>query len=85
MLDELNRKLAEINAKPYLTVAESALLLNVSESHLYKQIKLAREKKAERPIPFHDIGDKTCQRLPRAALLRWAAGEETEKALRALG
>ena len=76
----LKRTLAQINAKPYLTVAEAALLLNVSESHLYKQIKLTRDKKTKRPIPFHDIGGETCQRLPREALLLWArsADEDVE-------
>jgi hypothetical protein len=37
--DELARKLAEINAQPYITVPEAQLLFGCSDSHIYKQIK----------------------------------------------
>jgi hypothetical protein len=77
-LDEAARKLAEINSKPFITVPESQLLLGCSDSHIYKQIKLAREKKVANPIPYMDIEGVYC--LPREALLRWATPERLKVA-----
>ena len=68
-LDEAVRKLAEINSKPLITVPEAQLLLGCSDSHLYKQIKLAREKKTTNPIPYMDI--EGVYILPREEFLRW--------------
>jgi hypothetical protein len=69
-LDETARQIAEINCKPFITVPEAQLLLGCSDSHLYKQIKLAREKKTANPIPYMDI--EGVYSLPREALLKWA-------------
>ena len=52
---KLKHTLAQIMAKPFLRLTEAALLLNVSESQLRKQIKLAGNKKgSDDPIPFTD-------------------------------
>jgi predicted DNA-binding transcriptional regulator AlpA len=71
--DDIARKLAEINIKPYITVPEAQLLLGCSDSLLYKHIKEARSGKAKRPIPYRDIGMYT---FPRELLLRWVDGED---------
>jgi predicted DNA-binding transcriptional regulator AlpA len=67
------RQLAEINAKPYITVPEAQLLLGCSDSLLYKHIKDARSGKAKRPIPYRDIGVYI---FPRELLLCWVDGED---------
>ncbi len=68
-LDDTSRKLAEINSKPFITVPEAQLLLGCSDSHLYKQIKLARENKTTNPIPYFDI--EGVYILPREEFLSW--------------
>jgi hypothetical protein len=68
--DETARALAEINTKPNITVPEAALLLGCSGSHLYKQIKLARQNKTVHPIPYLDM--EGVYSLPREELLKWA-------------
>jgi hypothetical protein len=67
-LDETARKLAEIKAKPFITIPEAVLLYRCSDSHLYKQIKLAREGKTDNPIPFMDVGTYV---LPHEDFLNW--------------
>src|SRR3712207_3831025 len=71
--DEIAQALAEINAKVNVTVAEAALLLGCSDSHIYKKIKLAKQNKSNRPIPYNDLDG--VYSLPREALLKWAAGK----------
>src|ERR1043165_4489734 len=67
---ELYRKLSEINAKVHVTVPEAALLLNCSDSHLYKLVGEAKKGKRKRPIPYLDLDGVTV--LPRLQLLEWA-------------
>jgi hypothetical protein len=67
---ELYRKLSEINAKVNVTVPEAALLLNCSDSHLYRLVGEAKKGKRKRPIPYLDLDGVTV--LPRLELLRWA-------------
>src|SRR5947209_4667049 len=67
-LDETACKLAEIKAKPFITIAEAELLYRCSDSHLYKQIKLAREGKTDNPIPYIDVGTYV---LPHEEFLQW--------------
>ncbi len=68
-LDGTARKLAEINSKPFITVPEAQLLLGCSDSHLYKQIKLAREEKTANPIPYMDV--EGVYIIPREEFLKW--------------
>jgi hypothetical protein len=77
---ELAAQIARINAKPNITVAEAALLLNCSESHLYVKIKAAKKKKPDCPIPFYDLDGVYV--LPREALLEWAAQKKEQKPLK---
>lgn len=66
----LYRRLSEINAKVHVTIPEAALLLNCSDSHLYKLVGKARRGKSKRPIPYLDLEGVTV--LPRLQLLEWA-------------
>jgi predicted DNA-binding transcriptional regulator AlpA len=67
--DETAQQLALINTKPFITVPETMLLLNVSKDTLYKRVREAKKGTAQHPIPFQDIGAIT---FPRVELLEWA-------------
>lgn len=70
----LRSTLALIKAKERITVKEAALLLSCSESHIRKLIKLARQGKTQRPIPFADIEGVTV--FPPDELLVWASPKQ---------
>jgi predicted DNA-binding transcriptional regulator AlpA len=68
--DEMKRKLAEINAKIYITVPEAEFLFGCSDSYFYRQLKLARAGKTEQPIPYLYPGVYI---FPREELIEWMA------------
>lgn len=72
--EETSRMIAKINSKPRITIAEAALLLGCSTSHLYTKITAAKKSKSKHPIPFLDLDGVYV--LPREELLAWA---QTEK------
>lgn len=80
--DELRRKLAVINAKPYLKATEAALLLQCSDTHLRNLVRKAQQKKTTRPVPFIDLDGAVS--FPREELLEWAGKPKVElKAVKA--
>jgi hypothetical protein len=76
---ELRRKLALINEKEFIYVAEAALLLNCSDGHIRNLVKKAKKNKTKNPIPFIDLDGPTV--FKRVALLDWA--EQGSRKLRA--
>ncbi len=72
--EETARIIARINAKPRLTIAEAALLLGCSTSHLYTKITAARKNKSKHPVPFLDLDGVYV--LPREELLTRAQIEK---------
>jgi hypothetical protein len=62
------RKIAEINAKPYITIPEAEFLYRCSDSYVYRCIHKAEEGKASDPIPFLFAGSYV---LPQAEFLEW--------------
>lgn len=75
--EERIKALAVINAKPFITVSEAALLLGCSDDHLYKCIREARKGKSEYPVPFLDLDGVLV--LPREELLAWGARPKEKK------
>lgn len=75
--EETARKIAEINAKPFISVPEAVMLLGGSGAHFYKRIKLAESGQTEHPIPFRDLDGVYV--LPREELLEWAKMHKGEK------
>jgi hypothetical protein len=72
--EETSRMIAKINAKPRITIAEAALLLGCSTSHLYAKITAAKKSKSKHPVPFLDLDGVYV--LPREELLAWAKMEK---------
>ena len=72
--EETARMIAKINAKPRITIAEAALLLGCSPSHLYTKITAAKKNKTRHPVPFLDLDGVYV--LPREELLIWAQIEK---------
>lgn len=73
---EMRRKLALINAKEKVTVAEAALLLSCSGGHLRNLIRSAKKRHTKYPIPYCDLQGVTV--FNRVALLEWAEGRGRE-------
>lgn len=73
---EMRRKLALINAKERVTVAEAALLLSCSGGHLRNLVRSAKKRHAKYPIPYCDLQGVTV--FNRVALLEWAEGRGRE-------
>lgn len=66
--EETARKIAEINAKPYITIPEAELLYRCSDTHLYRCIHRAEAGVVSDPIPFLFAGSYV---LPQAAFFDW--------------
>jgi len=75
-VSEMRRKLALINAKEKVTVAEAALLLSCSGGHLRNLVRRAKKRHAKYPIPYCDLQGVTV--FNRVALLEWAEGRGRE-------
>jgi hypothetical protein len=69
---ELQRRLACIRVKEFVTVNEAALLLSCSNGHIRNLVKKAKKNQAKNPIPFIDLDGVTV--FNREALLDWAEG-----------
>jgi hypothetical protein len=70
---ELRRKMALINAKERISVAEAPLLLNCSGGHLRNLVRRAKKRHSKHPIPYCDLDGVTV--FDRVALLTWADGK----------
>lgn len=75
-VQEMRRKLALINAKERVTVAEAAVLLSCSGGHLRNLVRSAKKRHAKYPIPYCDLQGVTV--FNRVALLEWAEGRGRE-------
>lgn len=73
---EMRRKLALINAKEKVTVAEAALLLSCSGGHIRNLVRHAKKRHHKYPIPYCDLQGVTV--FNRVALLEWAEGKGRE-------
>lgn len=73
---EMRRKLALINAKEKITVAEAARLISCSEGHIRNLVRRAKKRHAKYPIPYCDLQGVTV--FNRVALLEWADGRGRE-------
>ena len=67
---EMRRKLALIQEKKHISVAEAALLLNCSDGHIRNLVERAKKKHSKRPIPFRNFDGVIA--FDRVALLAWA-------------
>jgi hypothetical protein len=66
--EDTARKIAEINAKPYITIPEAELLYRCSDTYLYRCIQRAKAGGISDPIPFLFAGSYV---LPQAAFFDW--------------
>lgn len=66
--EETARKIAEINAKHYITIPEAELLYRCSDTYLYRCIHRAEAGVVSDPIPFLFAGSYV---LPQAAFFDW--------------
>jgi len=66
----LRDRLACINAKEHISIAEAALLVNCSDGHIRNLVGKARGRQTKQPIPFSDLDGVTV--FNRLALLEWA-------------
>jgi hypothetical protein len=57
-------------AKEFVSIKETALLLNCSDGHIRNLVGKAQKGKASHPIPFLDLDGVTV--FPRVKLLEWA-------------
>jgi hypothetical protein len=73
---EMRRKLALINAKEKITVAEAAKLISCSEGHIRNLVRHAKKRHHKYPIPYCDLQGVTV--FNRVALLDWAEGRSRE-------
>jgi hypothetical protein len=62
--------LRRIMAKEFVSIKETALLLNCSDGHIRNLVGKAQKGKATHPIPFLDLDGVTV--FPREKLLDWA-------------
>lgn len=67
---EMRRKLALIQEKKHISVAEAALLLNCSDGHIRNLIKRASKRHSKHPIPVRNFDGVIA--FDRVALLAWA-------------
>jgi hypothetical protein len=77
--EKLAVTLRRIMAKEFVSIKETALLLNCSDGHI-RNLGKAQKGKASHPIPFLDLDGVTV--FPRVKLLEWA--EQPKKKLRAV-
>lgn len=66
--EETARKIAEIRAKPYITIPEAELVYRCSDTYLYRCINKAKDGVVSDPIPFHDRGSYV---IPQDEFLEW--------------
>ena len=78
--EKLAVTLRRIMAKEFVSIKETALLLNCSDGHIRNLVGKAQKGKASHPIPFLDLDGVTV--FPRVKLLEWA--EQPKKKLRAV-
>ncbi len=78
--EKLAVTLRRIMAKEFVSIKETALLLNCSDGHIRNLVGKAQKGKASHPIPFLDLDGVTV--FPRVKLLEWA--EQPRKKLRAV-
>jgi hypothetical protein len=67
---EMRRKLALIQEKKHISVAEAALLLNCSAGHIRNLVKRASKRHSKHPIPVRKFDGVIA--FDRVALLAWA-------------
>ena len=78
--EKLAVTLRRIMAKEFVSIKETALLLNCSDGHIRNLVGKAQKGKASHPIPFLDLDGVTV--FPRVKLLEWA--KQPKKKLRAV-
>ena len=78
--EKLAVTLRRIMAKEFVSIKETALLLNCSDGHIRNLVGKAQKGKASHPIPFLDLDGVTV--FPRVKLLEWA--QQPKKKLRAV-
>lgn len=74
--EETARKIAQINAKPFITIPEAELLYRCSDTYLYRCIHKAEEGTASDPIPFLFAGSYV---LPREPFFDWLTRQRKEE------
>jgi hypothetical protein len=72
---ETARKIAEIRAKPYITIPEAEFVYRCSDTDLYRCIHRAEDGEVSDPIPFYFRGSYV---IPQAEFLEWLKRQRKE-------
>lgn len=74
--EETALKIAEINAKPNITIQEAELLYRCSDSYLYRSIRRAENGETNDPIPFFFAGSYV---IKHEAFREWLSRQRKER------
>lgn len=74
--EETALKIAQINAKPNITIPEAELLYRCSDSYLYRAIRKAEDGETKDPIPFFFAGSYVLKHEP---FREWLSRQRKER------